>query len=406
MAKTQKKRNKPAEPAVSPSRGFPLSILLLLAAVVVVGLTIYVSVNPPWARPPQPLPDGPSQAQRTRAVIESLLARADAISLDSGPQALAAQRQAYEQAVQVARKFIEMSDRTDVVVRPMLANALLRLDRMPEAERTVDELLKLSPSSAEGLLMKGQLVRRRDRRGALDYFRRAAESERATDEIWATYGAELMAFRRRDEAQVYLERAEKAGNRDHKTLFALALLAMGDNRFPRAESLLAELASRERPSPQVLALLAEAQKYLDKNAQAEKTIRKALEIREAPELRMQLADVLVLLRRREEAADTYAKASETPGLELEAGLKAARLYYLLEKYAQAMKHIDRIASAAPTPDVLEWKKRIEDARFGPTAAAELPTFDVPPIPSLLEPAPGETAPDPNAVKPLPADLFP
>jgi len=395
MGKAQRKAKAEAQAAPRGPRGRRLTAALLLAAAVVIGGTVYVAVRPPWGEGdsdgPVPAP-GPSQAEKTRRAIEDMLARADAIDPKGAAGLLVVKREAYETACKLAQRFIQLADPRDIVVRPALAKAQLRLGRLREAERTVDGLLRLAPTSAEGLLMKGQLVASRDRDAAMEYFRRAAESDQAGAEVWSRYGAELLARGRFDAAAEYLTRAEKAGRRDHQTLWPLALLAMRAGTLDRAERLLAEIARTGRGGVRVLSMLAEAQKQSGRLAEAEKTLRKALDLQRAPELWLDLGDVLVLQRRRLEAAELFAKAAEVPGLEAVAALKAARLYYLLDKHALAMKYVDRAAEHEPSPAVLRWRTKIENARFGEPQFTEGPTFRLPPPGSLPEP---EEAPGPS-----------
>ena len=381
MARNETKR--PAEETQPRKARRRLTAVLLLAAAAVVGLTIYVAVHPPWAssEPAGPEP-GLSEAAKTRRVLEGLLANADAQDPRGGPLMMVARRQAYERACDLARRFIQMRDRNDVVVRPILAQAQLRLGRLAEAERTIDDLLRLAPGSAEGLMVKARLVKARGGEGALAFLRRAAESTQATPRIWARYGTELLAEGQIALGREYLQRAYDAGERDRQTLLNLAVLATQGGQFERAASLLNEVVQMGRPSLLVLSRLAEAQKDAGKLPAAEKTLRQALAGRESPELRLQLGNVLLLQRRRREAAEAYAKAAEHPLAEAAGAFRAARVYYLLGRYAAAMKYIDRAADHAETPEVRQWRKTIEDARFGEPAAEAPPAFRLPPPDSL------------------------
>jgi tetratricopeptide (TPR) repeat protein len=359
--------------------------VLLLAVAVVLALTIYVAVRPPGesSRAPVGRP-GPSAAERTRRVIEELLAKADALNVKSGPVGAVARREAYETACRLAASFIQREDRNDIVVRPMLARAQLRLGRLKDAERTIDELLRLSPESAQGLWMKGELVRARGGKDAVEYLRRAAESEEATAEIWARYGAALLSQGQVAAGEGYFQRAYDAGQRDRPTLLALAERAMREHEFARAEERFAEAVRIGPPSALVLSRLAEAQKDGGRLEAAEKTLREAMALQDAPELWLRLGDVLLLQRRRAEAAELYAKAAEHPLSEAAGAFKAARVYYFLEKYALAMKYIDRVAEHAETPQVRQWRKMIEDARFGEPVSSGAPALRLPPAASLLE----------------------
>ena len=396
MGEARKKTRSPADEPARAKRGSRPAIVLLLAAAVVVGGTVYVAVRPPWQDEGDLVESpGPSQAQQTRRVIEEMIVRADRINATGNPGLQAAKRQAYETARDVAVKFIQLADRTDVVVRPMLAKAQLRLGKLAEAERTVDALLALAPTSGQGLWMKAQLVATRDRDRAVEYFRRAADSGEATAEAWARYGAELLQRGQVAEARKYLTRAERAGHRDPQTLLSLAGIAMEDENFARAETLLAEVVRRGHVNARVLAGLAEAQKGLGHLAEAEKTLRKAIDVEPVGELWMRLGDVLVLLRRRPEAAEAFARAAETPALAPAGAFKAARMYYLADRCALAMKYIDLLPAKGAAPAVEELRKKIENARFGSPTATSGPVFRLPRSDSLPE----RRAPAPSATRP-------
>ena len=374
-----------------PQRRTHLTIALLIAAAGVLGGAIYLAVAPSGKSTSLPLGEpGPSPAERTRRAVEELLARADRMDPKAGPHAVLARSQGYEAACELARKYVRLSDPRDVVVRPVLARAQLRLGRMQDAERTIDDLLRLAPASAEGLWLKGELVRARGGQRAMQFFRLAAESDQATPELWSRYGTELRLAGRLDEARKYLLRAEQAGLHDRPTLMGLAALAMNDERFPRAEQLLQKLVTAGQSNARVLAMLAEARIYLDKLAEAERDLRLALEEDDSPELRVKLGDVLVLQKRRAEAAEEYARAAEHPAVEGLASYKAAQCCYFLGKYALAMKYIDRAAELAQAPDVTRWQRKIEDARFGAPAEAPGGAFQLPRGPA------GDTASPPPA----------
>jgi len=353
-----------------------LTWVLLLAAVAVGGVTIYVATAPPSRHPPPAPAPGPSEAEKTRRTLADLMARADKIGPDAPAELQARKRESYETVCRVAARYLQLEDRTDIVVRPILATAQVRLGRVDEAERTVDQLLKLAPNSAQGLWMKGQLVRRRDGKAALELFRRAADSDEAGGEIWSRFGLLLLSGGQDKEAEKYLTRAERAGWMDHDTRVALATLAIRADQFPRAERLLAEVARLPQATPQLLILLAEAQKNGGRLGEAEKTLRRALAARNAPTIHLQLGEVLLLAGRWPEAAAEFSRAAKAPGLE-GASLKAARCYYVAGKYAQAMKQIDRAGELlGDSPAVQRWATKIENARFG-EPKPEGPVFRIP-----------------------------
>jgi len=372
--------------------------VLLLATAVVIAATIYVVVwDPlkPAANPPA-RDTGPTTGERVRRNMEDIIAQADAIDPRGGLGSLAVRQVGYERAAELGRQFVRLADRRDVLVRPVLAMALLRLGRLDDADKTLAQLMALAPHSAEGMCLKGELIEARGGQGALELFRRAAESDQATPEISARYGTALLVAGQYPQGEAMLLKALGAGNKDHQVLWGLAVVAMRAGKYAQAEPSLAELASRPKPSMSVLVRLAECQKKNGRQAKSEKTLRRALARTEVPELYIPLGDVLQLQRKYPEAAEAFAKAAETSALDAMASFKAARVYYLLDRYSLAMKYIDRAAALVASPEVRQWRRKIEDGRFGPPDAPEAPPLQLRPPSTVLGGAPGGDA---NAAPP-------
>jgi tetratricopeptide (TPR) repeat protein len=164
-------------------------------------------------------------------------------------------------------------------------------------------------------------------------------------------------------------------------------------------------------------MLAQCRKENGKPAEAEKTLRRALAQQEVPELYIPLGDVLQLQRKYPEAAEMFARAAEmlaraaetsaaeTSAMEAAASFKAARVYYLLDRHGLAMKYIDRASALVDDPDVRQWRRKIEDARFGQPDAQAAPPPVLPPLALPLSgaPLPGQpgaaSATDSNAATP-------
>ena len=380
--------------------------ILLAATAAVIAATVYVVVWDPLKPPPAPahMETGPSRGEQVRGKMAEIIAAADAIDPRGGAASLAERQVSYEQAAELGKRFVQFADQRDVLVRPVLAKALLRLGRLDDAEKTINALLKLAPQSAEGLCLKGELIDARGGQGALELFRRAAESDQATPDIWARYGSALMAAEQFDRAEAMLLKAFRAGYKDHQVHWGLAVLAMRAGKFDQAEPPLAELAGSGRPSMRVLVMLAQCQKENARPAEAEKTLRRALAQQEIPELYIPLGDVLQLQRKYPEAAEMFARAAEmlaraaetsaaetsaaeTSAMEAAASFKAARVYYLLSRHGLAMKYIDRAAALVDDPDVRQWRRKIEDARFGQPDAGAAPPPVLPPLALPLSGAP-------------------
>ena len=148
---------------------------LLLATAVVIGATIYVVAWDPL-KPKTKLPardTGPTTGERVRQNMEGLIAQADAIDPRGGQGNLVTRQVAYERAAELGKQFVRLADRRDVLVRPVLAMALLRLGRLDEADKTLADLMALAPRSAEGMCLKAEVIEARGGQGALELFRRA-----------------------------------------------------------------------------------------------------------------------------------------------------------------------------------------------------------------------------------------
>jgi tetratricopeptide (TPR) repeat protein len=382
--------------------------ILLAATAAVIAATVYVVVWDPLRPPPAPshMDTGLSRGEQVRRKMEEVIAAADAIDPRGGPASLAERQISYEQAAELGKRFVQLADQRDVLVRPVLAKALLRLGRIDDAEKTINALLKLAPLSAEGLCLKGELIEARRGQGALEQFRRAAESDQATPDIWARYGSALVAAEQFDRAEAMLLKAFHAGCKDHQVLWGLAALAMRAGKFDQAEPRLAELAGRGNPSTLVLTMLAQCQKENGKPAEAEKTLRRALAQEAKPGLYILLGDMLQLQHKYSEAVQTFVRAAEIfaeadeTTMEAAASFKAARACYLLDRYGLAMKYIDRAAALVDDPEVRQWQRKIEDARFGQPDAAPTQVLPPPSPPGAAANAAGAAQPSTRPAKGL------
>ena len=350
-----------AEPntkAASPAGwGRLLNVVALALTAAVIGLIVYLSVRPD--KPPETSSTGVPRTTQA----EDVLARARPL-MEAGM---------FNGALGLLEAHV-MSTPDDVDVRPTLARAYLGLGKLTEAERTVDDLLRLAPRLAEALWLKGEIVRRRGGKNHRRFFEMAVnKAVDAGPEIWARYGVEMLADGRGDPAQTYLTRALRAGLRDVRTLGGLGQLALEAGRFDEAEKLLAEALEHRRSAPDLWAMLAEAQKNTGKLAQADRTVQEAIRIRRSGPLYMLRGEICMLRRQRKEAAEAYATATEFARVRGEAALRAAKCYYLLERYGLAMKYIDLAAVlGGGDAEVLAWRTKIEDARFGRPEATPRP----------------------------------
>jgi len=264
----------------------------------------------------------------------------------------------------------------DVTVRPVLVRLLLRLGKVDDAQRVVDDLLKLVPSLAEGLWLKGVIMCSRQQDGYMKYFRLAADSPEADTEILETYGEALLAENRYDEAEGYLSKAletkrrtgDKTSAREADILYGLAKIDVHKAEFRLAAEHLREAARLAPSKLEIVQMLIEAHRRAGNLAQAEQTLKEANErfpkwVDQAA-LSMELGRIRQQQQKWLEAGDAFAQAAKHPKLGTEAAFEAAKCYHAAEKYSMAMEHIDAVIEVRPyDAEALEWMRKIEDARF-------------------------------------------
>ena len=115
-------------------------------------------------------------------------------------------------------------------------------------------------------------------------------------------------------------------------------------------------------------LLSDIQRNVSQNEEALNSLQRARKVSQGLTrgfIDTRLGNMFELNKQWLRAADHYSKAEAFPGLVRKAALDAAKCYYRAGEIAKAMKHIDLVEKLEPAnKDVLEWKKKIEDARFG------------------------------------------
>ena len=261
----------------------------------------------------------------------------------------------YEQARIIMRDHV-LGHGDDTEVRPLLAEAQFMLGELDRADRTVADLLALAPNNAGGLWMKGRITHRREGRGHMEYFRRAADEgngPNAGAEMWARFGVELLSAGKTREGKEYLTKALTDGVRDARTLGGLGELALAEKEFAPAEKYLSEALTDARTDPRLWVMLAKAQMNLGKTDAAAKTAEEALNIRRNGPLLIVLGEVRMLQKRRKDAADAYAQAAGYDDVAPVAAYRAATCYYLLGKYDQATKYVQIAARLRPNDPKLK-----------------------------------------------------
>ena len=340
-------------PSPSPAGGDrQLKIVLLALIVLVVGVTIYVATRPPH----RPVPP-PRKTVRTDSTRQKVLTNTRDL-IDAGQPAA---------ACDLAQTYVRAFP-ADVEVRPLLAQAQIDLGDLQAASNTLKVLLKLAPMSARGLWMKGELERQLGKRDYLDYFRKAVESPGAVaaPDLYGKYGREMLHLGKTRQAKLYLNKAVAGGNRAAVTLEALGQLDLSAGQYESARKLLAD-AARSDPSATTLRMLSEALEKTGRLPDAEHTLRQAVGKTHGPQrgkLLMHLGALQAKLGLVAQAADSYAQASGYDAFCGQGALAAAREYYQIKHYAQAMDYIDQAVAALGDRGVVrQWRVKIENARF-------------------------------------------
>jgi tetratricopeptide (TPR) repeat protein len=359
----------------SPRGNWPLTVVLLLLAVAVVGVTVHYLRSRGEPAPDGPPPADPlAEARQVRAKIEDALAVAEETAGEASLDPL--RRQVLRKFRDNAARFVELYPR-DVIVRPVLAKLELELGNATAAERVVSRLLELSPGLPEGVYLRARVMRLRGEQGYLALFRQAADADPADAEINTACGLALFDAGDDAAAEPYLRRAVRARREagadltraDARALKALGVVAMRQARYEEAAALLGEAAAADPSDLDVAVRLVEAHRLAGDLDAAEDAYRRAEthfnKWADRCVLSLQLAEVLRDGGRFREAAEVFAAAARHQPLRAAAALQAAKCYYEVGEFADAMVQIDAAAAAGDSEEIRRWQRKIEDARFGP-----------------------------------------
>ncbi len=336
-----------------------LTIVLLVLAVVIAAATIYQFYPRKKAPPKPPVKTVRNdEAWKIRAKIENALV-VDEETADNPSAGIQELRRKVLHEFRAKAAMYVRGNPDDVIVRPMLARLWLRLGEVDEADGVVKNLLKLAPDSAEGLYLKGEVLRRRGQGGYIELFRRAAESSRADAEIWSAYGLSMLADGHDRQAEKYLVKAlrprrETAGEltaKDVGLLVSVGELAMRRGDFGEAADRLAEAWKLAPTRFDVAVKLVEAQRKAGRLDAAERTVRRALATfgkwKRKMKLRLEEGKIFLAQGRWVEAVELSDEAGRHKPLRGEAALLAAMCYYQLGKLTLATEQIDIAARLRP-----------------------------------------------------------
>ncbi len=266
---------------------------------------------------------------------------------------------------------------SDVVTEPVTADVELaltqiKLRQFEQAKVTVEKLLELSPESSAGLWAKGNLLQAQGKAGSFEFFRRAADAPDAGAREWTSFG---LAARDADQPQLareYLGRAVKSGLREQQVLAVLGELSIsaaepGDAEYYFLEALKLKGADQDGSLWSGLARAQQASGRPDETVQTlTRATQKLRRWNDRSAMMVELADALVAIGRVWEAAEAYSAGSDGLPKSHTAALSAAKCYWQLGQFAQAMEYIDRAYELkADSGEILQWKSKIEISRFGP-----------------------------------------
>ena len=247
------------------------------------------------------------------------------------------------------------------------------LDQWERCSNQIEAVLKINPLRADILWLKGEYLELKSLGDGIAWYRKAAEQPDAGDVIWGMYGQFLLQERQVVDARHYLEKAISAGSRSGKVHLALGKINMLEKKHKQAEKHLL-LATQLNPSlGEAWWYLGMAQRQLNDLDKAIVSLRRA-EKSTAGGYRglalQQLGECYIGKAQWPEAAEVFMQAAEYPPEPWVSYLKAAQCYYFSDapegnELGKAMVCIDKAASLSNNADVLRWKKKIEDARYGP-----------------------------------------
>lgn len=373
MKQNSKKTGSNAPADKAPNR---MPLLLVAVAVAVGGVAVYFLQKEdkvdPFAKP-----NKPDQTQS-----QQVLERAKA-NMASG---------LYDSAARLMETHLKLhADDTEIWL--LLAQAYIKQFKLEQAVGALNQCIDRQPNAqaAQALWLKGAILAMVNRRAeAMQFFRQAAQNPQADADIFAKFGMELirqtqmqwdnygetdfspgtMSFlppKGYAEAESYFRKAYDAGSRGELTLAGLGQLAYYRGEYPQAEEFLSQ-ATKGLSHASLWQMLGDSQRRQNKLDQAAATLEKGIagvQSGDKAVLNLELGKVRAQQNQAAPAAEAFAYAADR-GVGLpDSAVQAAQSYFQTGKFAMAMKYIDQAAELAPADEqVIQWRKKIEDARFG------------------------------------------
>ena len=364
-----------------------VAILVLVGAVVIAGIAVYIATREIETKPigvDQPTNGGGLSGAE--------------VAIGAAGEMMKSRK--FSNALELLRKYVKANPK-EIRTRVMLADCCEKLGKVDEALMHADVALELNPDYPGALWIKGMCLNRKQAGEGLNYFRKAAESPEAGVLIWSWYGLLMLNEGNSKEARKYLTKARDKGTQHGNVYAGLGKLEFDDGKFDGALSLFnkaIKMSGEDRVNPRVWDFMAmiynmrdESDRELDCLLKAEKRNRGLPRI----DILRRLGDTYSMRRSWAEAAGAYANASRLlRGLRFARGsdydpgkmaLESAKCWFFANKpegneLGLAMEQIDIASTLLPQDkEVLEWKKKIEDARYGSPKRSnkknELPPLD-------------------------------
>jgi tetratricopeptide (TPR) repeat protein len=191
----------------------------------------------------------------------------------------------------------------DVNMRALLGALLIKLNRVPEAEAILQDVIAQAPTFAKPHEDLGQLLVQQNRpREALPHLQRATHLDPAMESAWFTLGKALALLGRGAEADQAFERCFALS--PERRLMALAAEHQREGRLAEAEQLFRRILRHNPNNVDAMRLLALIVVKAGREAEAEGLLQRAISL--APDFLLAILDLGQI--RKEQ--DRYAEALE------------------------------------------------------------------------------------------------
>lgn len=208
------------------------------------------------------------EAVRLQPVLDRhfYLARLASIS----PAVLAAVEDGIRDALESGKSSVPPYD-----IHRFMADVYLRMGRLPEARASLEEAARVSSAPQTALLRIGHILAQQgDDEGALESYRRAAESAPGYHRAWLNVGLTLSRLGRHDEAIAAAVRARGLNPTDYRTSSTLARVLETAGRLDEAAAVLEQVQRIDPDREQAQLQLIRIYERMGKLSQAVRVARR------------------------------------------------------------------------------------------------------------------------------------